>query len=53
MVGDTWKDMDAGRAAGCKTILVRHAEYPEDKKIQADKIVGSVSEAADLILKGL
>jgi D-glycero-D-manno-heptose 1,7-bisphosphate phosphatase len=32
MVGDRWRDIDAGRAAGCRTVFVRHgyAERPPD-----------------------
>ena len=28
MIGDRWRDIDAGRAAGCKTIWIR-TEYNE------------------------
>lgn len=51
MVGDRWRDIEAGRAAGCKTILVqtdyadRHAERP-------DAVVRSLLEATTLIVSG-
>jgi D-glycero-D-manno-heptose 1,7-bisphosphate phosphatase len=48
MIGDTWKDMDAGKAAGCKTILL-NTLYNKD--IQCDFCVKSLSEAADLIIQ--
>ncbi len=52
MVGDRWKDMDAGKKAGCKTILVHYAEYTENNAEHADAVVGSLFDAAQLILKG-
>ena len=27
MIGDTWRDMEAGKKTGCKTILVQNKEY--------------------------
>ena len=47
IVGDTWKDMEAGKAAGCKTILL-DALYNQD--IQCDFRVNSLSEAVSVIL---
>jgi D-glycero-D-manno-heptose 1,7-bisphosphate phosphatase len=47
MVGDTWRDMMAGRSAGCTTVLVRTA-YNDDAS--GDVEVGSVEEAATWIL---
>ena len=51
MVGDTWKDIDAGKTAGCKTIWVRHPGYAESEKVSADEAVDSLYEAAELILE--
>lgn len=45
MVGDTWRDMQAGRSAQCTTILVGN-ENADD----ADMHAASLSEAVDLIL---
>ena len=50
IVGDTWKDMDAGKAAGCKTIWVRYPGYADREKVKADEVVDSLHEAAKLIL---
>lgn len=47
MVGDGWKDMVAGRAAGCRTVLIR-AAY--NGGVAADAEAGDVVEAVDLIL---
>ena len=48
LIGDTWKDMEAGKAVGCKTILL-DTSYNQD--VQSDFRVKSLSEAADLIIK--
>ncbi len=52
MIGDRWKDVDAGKAAGCKTIFIRYKRYTENSSLHADAEVGSLFEAAKLILKG-
>ena len=46
MVGDTDKDMGAGRAAGCKTILLKH-DYNE--RINADIYVDDLRQILKLI----
>jgi D-glycero-D-manno-heptose 1,7-bisphosphate phosphatase len=50
MVGDRWRDIDCGHAAGCRTILVDY-NYDEALKQPPDFRVRSLSEAADLILR--
>ena len=47
MIGDTWKDVHAGRAAGCATILIAR-DY--NRGVAADFRIATLSEAADLIL---
>jgi len=49
MVGDRWRDVLAGQAAGCRTILVDH-NYVQDRPAVPDKIVKSLTEAASYIL---
>lgn len=52
MVGDRWKDIAAGQAAGLKTIFVDY-HYPEIYNGEpADYIVEDTSQLADIILKG-
>jgi D-glycero-D-manno-heptose 1,7-bisphosphate phosphatase len=51
MVGDRWRDVAAGQAAGCKTILIRY-DYDERKAERPDAVVSSLLEASDLILSG-
>ncbi len=45
MVGDKQIDADAGKAAGCRTILIA-----EDSSLKADYIVKSFKEAVEIIM---
>ncbi len=49
MVGDRWRDIDCGHAAGCTTILVDY-DYAEELHQPPDHRVKGLAEAADLIL---
>jgi D-glycero-D-manno-heptose 1,7-bisphosphate phosphatase len=49
MVGDRWRDVDCGHAAGCKTIFV-DSGYAEALKQKPDFSAGNLAEAADIIL---
>ena len=49
MVGDRWRDIEAGKAAGCKTIWIRSA-YAERRVERPDAVVDSLAEASGLIL---
>ncbi len=49
MVGDRWRDIEAGKAVGCKTILVQRG-YEERQAEAPDAVVGSLAEASALIL---
>ncbi|MGE5264467.1 MAG: D-glycero-alpha-D-manno-heptose-1,7-bisphosphate 7-phosphatase [Acidobacteriota bacterium] len=49
MVGDRWRDIEAGHRAGCRTILVDYA-YSEPVDPPPDHRVNSLSQAADWIL---
>lgn len=50
MVGDRWRDVKAGRRAGCRTILVRYP-YLEEQQSVPDHEVRSLAEATDWILR--
>lgn len=50
IVGDRWRDIQAGRAAGCFTIFVDYG-YRQDGAMHPDKIVCSLAEAAVFIGK--
>ncbi|MDX2099769.1 MAG: HAD family hydrolase [Leptolyngbyaceae cyanobacterium bins.59] len=49
LVGDRWRDIGAGQAAGCRTILVQN-HYSERQAESPDAIVSSLLEASQLIL---
>jgi D-sedoheptulose 7-phosphate isomerase len=51
MVGDRWRDVEAGYNAGCKTILIDYgySERPPDH--EPDLRVSSLREAADWIIR--
>ena len=51
MVGDRWRDIEAGRAAGCKTILIA-AAYDERQAEHLDAVVPSLVDAGILICSG-
>lgn len=51
MVGDRWRDIEAGKAAGCRTILVSRS-YDERQPEEPDETVDSLPEASELILTG-
>jgi len=47
MVGDRWKDIAAGREAGCCTVLI---DYPYNSDVQSDHRAKSLTEATEFIL---
>lgn len=49
MVGDRWRDTEAGRAAGCLTIFVDYG-YVQDGPHNPHKVVRSLPEAVSFIL---
>ena len=51
IVGDRWRDIEAGKAAGCRTILVE-SHYDERQAEHPDAVVTSLLEASELILSG-
>ena len=50
MVGDRWRDIDAGRAAGCRTAWIDRG-YAERAPTEFDVKVRSLGEAAAVILR--
>jgi len=49
LVGDRWRDVEAGKNAGCATAFIDYG-YSERRPEDPDKIVRSLPEAADWIL---
>jgi D-glycero-D-manno-heptose 1,7-bisphosphate phosphatase len=48
MVGDRWKDIEAGRAAGCRTVYLRHG-YDEASAHSPDYEITRMSELLAII----
>ena len=61
MVGDSWDDMDAGLAAGCAVVLLRHednshvetAYLNEDASSRLDAVVSDLDQLSTLLHDGL
>jgi len=51
MVGDRWSDIEAGRAAGCRTVLVARP-YSKPERCSPDCRVADLTEVAAWILAG-
>ena len=49
MVGDRWSDVEAAKAAGCKSVFI-DLNYRDRRPEQPDFVVSSFTQAADLIL---
>jgi D-glycero-D-manno-heptose 1,7-bisphosphate phosphatase len=50
MVGDRWRDVDCGHAAGCRTVFIDRG-YDEPLKQKPDFQAGGVLEAARIIIE--
>lgn len=50
VVGDRWKDVDAGNAAGCRTIFLDYG-YDEALKSTPDYIISDLHELISLIIE--
>jgi D-glycero-D-manno-heptose 1,7-bisphosphate phosphatase len=53
MVGDRWRDVDAGHRAGCQSILVDYSYEERGPEREPAVRVNSLSQAADWILRQL
>lgn len=51
MIGDRWRDIDCGHAAGCRTLFIDRG-YAETLRQPPDFTVGSFAEAVEIILRG-
>ncbi len=52
MVGDSWKDVEAARAAGCRMIFIAGA-YSDAGSSKPEHVAASLPEAAKIILREL
>ena len=51
MVGDRWRDIYAGRAAGCCTILLSRDDLSGSTNCQPDFVAATLHEAVDVIAR--
>jgi len=51
MIGDRWRDVEAGQNAGCRTVLIDQGYREKHPARPPDAIVHSLREAADWILQ--
>ncbi len=49
MIGDRWRDIDCGRAAGCTTVFIDYG-YKEQLRAQPDMKAASLLDAARIIV---
>ena len=49
VVGDRWRDVEAGRRAGCATVFIDHG-YDEARPDAPDAVAGSLAEAVPMII---
>jgi len=52
MVGDRWRDIAAGKAAGCQTFFIDY-QYSEPCAEKPDTVIASLEEAGRIILQNL
>jgi D-sedoheptulose 7-phosphate isomerase len=50
LIGDRWRDIEAGKNAGCKTILIEGGYHEKQSRQAPDARVGSLREAASWII---
>ena len=50
MIGDRWSDVEAAKAAGCKSIFI-DLNYRDRRPAEPDFVVSSFVQAADVILE--
>jgi D-glycero-D-manno-heptose 1,7-bisphosphate phosphatase len=53
MLGDRWRDIEAGAAAGCTTVLIQKDYAERRPRCEPDIVVRSITEAVDCILDRL
>jgi D-glycero-D-manno-heptose 1,7-bisphosphate phosphatase len=51
MIGDRWRDIDAGHAAGCRTVLIDYGYDERPPSAEPEFRAASLAEAAEWILR--
>ena len=50
MIGDRWRDVEAGKSAGCRTVFIDYHYVGEPRPRAPDVTVGSLIEAVPFVL---
>jgi D-glycero-D-manno-heptose 1,7-bisphosphate phosphatase len=50
LIGDRWRDIEAGAAAGCRTVLIDHGYHERSPVHPPDKTVSSLAQAVNWIV---
>jgi D-glycero-D-manno-heptose 1,7-bisphosphate phosphatase len=51
MIGDRWRDIEAGRATGCRTVFIDHGDANEERPRDPDFVVTSLIEVVPFVIK--
>jgi D-glycero-D-manno-heptose 1,7-bisphosphate phosphatase len=51
LIGDRWRDIDAGAAAGCRTVLIDYRYAEREPSSCPDAVVASLAEAVDWVMQ--
>jgi D-glycero-D-manno-heptose 1,7-bisphosphate phosphatase len=51
LIGDRWRDVDAGRAAGCRTVWIDYGYRERGPSAAPNAVVDSIANAAEWILR--
>jgi D-glycero-D-manno-heptose 1,7-bisphosphate phosphatase len=51
MIGDRWRDVEAGSRAGCRTVFIDYRYQEREPEMPPDVTVSTLSEGVDWILK--
>jgi D-glycero-D-manno-heptose 1,7-bisphosphate phosphatase len=51
MIGDRWRDVEAGSRAGCRTVFIDYRYQERGPEMPPDVTVSTLSEGVDWILK--
>jgi D-glycero-D-manno-heptose 1,7-bisphosphate phosphatase len=52
MIGDRWRDVEAGKAAGCRTVFIDHGYMGEPRPREPDVTVNSLIAAVPFVTGG-
>ncbi len=51
LIGDRWRDIEAGAAAGCRTVWIDYGYRERGPRVEADARVASLAEAVEWVVR--